>query len=785
MKYYNAFGEPGYHSAFLTTFSFSAQAFEDIAFSKLRGAGCRNVAVLADQSMVNMSIEEFGAPRFAGSLYHLAKVSVPGAFHPKITLLLGEKKGRLLIGSANLTALGMAGNKELISDLVYTPEEPEPLPIFQSVFEFITAYAPSQDPWFPVAKERALEQSPWLMDDSSGERMASPEGLRFICDGEDETVLEQIGAAIGDDTIERLVVMSPFWDRKLEGLKKLREMLGSPSTDVLIEKARGEFPASSLKSGAGVELFDVEDKGKPRSNHAKLFVALGREWDHVISGSVNCTVPALLGRSVARGNAEAAIYTRVPTGTALEKLGLADYREEPIDLSFLSDPIALETDDDKREPIEAGTFELRGNKLSWIPPNGRLTVPAAVKVHDTLGESLWDDFTVKSVERTSWYLDLSLTRPKTARLCFPDGRLSASGIVIDFDVLAPATLPSKAGKKAKVADQLLGTTSEDLALVGFLAELEAIEMDEIGSLDAKFGKGRQCQDDESDARPFVTLSYDDFVKARERAEATKEREAAFIVGRSNRAADLVSSCLNRLIGLVSRDLSEEEDAELQRVATQDPTQQEPQEPAENGPTDSASEEQEDNDVKQAKERSRDYTKKIAEAVAAFESRAKALRGRSITSIELVRLRLLLQIILNYAEPVAGGLGRRNALPISDKSNHGWPRLIGRLLMQHFGTFRALQDIRLEEDENEQDRILEYLAVAYFAAQVAKQAVEGHPRADVLRKPMDRLAVDIAQQSSLTINGRKKDQEYFGTMLQRLEGRFCESLGTSPVPPLGE
>lgn len=39
MKYFEAFGEGGFHSAFMTTYAFGSLAFEDIPFPKLRGAG--------------------------------------------------------------------------------------------------------------------------------------------------------------------------------------------------------------------------------------------------------------------------------------------------------------------------------------------------------------------------------------------------------------------------------------------------------------------------------------------------------------------------------------------------------------------------------------------------------------------------------------------------------------------------------------------------------------------------------------------------------------------------
>lgn len=97
-------------------------AFGGIYSSQLREMGLRG--------MTNASFDDFGPPRFAGTLYHVVKTSMPGAFHPKITLLVGEKKGRLLVGSANLTALGLGGNRELVADISFTDELPELVSLF-------------------------------------------------------------------------------------------------------------------------------------------------------------------------------------------------------------------------------------------------------------------------------------------------------------------------------------------------------------------------------------------------------------------------------------------------------------------------------------------------------------------------------------------------------------------------------------------------------------------------------------------------------------------------------
>lgn len=250
MRYYDAFAESGFHSAFLTTYAFGAQAFEDIPFSRLRGSGCRNITVLADRQMVNQSFAEYGPPKFAGTSYHLVKADAPGAFHPKITLLIGAKKGRLLVGSANLTALGLAGNKELVANIAYTPETPEHARYFAEALTYIRRNVPPEDLWVSTAMQRALRAAPWLRQALEAETPPDEKAgseIALLLDRPGTTIIEQIVRLVGDDPIERLIVVSPYWDTRLEGLARLRTALAMPPTDLLIEARTTGFPTSELQ----------------------------------------------------------------------------------------------------------------------------------------------------------------------------------------------------------------------------------------------------------------------------------------------------------------------------------------------------------------------------------------------------------------------------------------------------------------------------------------------------------------------------------------------------------
>src|SRR3546814_2869258 len=84
---------------------------------------------------------------------------------------------------------------------------------------------------------------------------------------------------------------------------------------------------------------------------------------------------------------------------------------------------------------------------------------------------------------------------------------------------------------------------------------------------------------------------------------------------------------------------------------------------------------------------------------------------------MVRLRALMQIILSHAQPIAGPYSASQILPVYTADAYDWPRLIGRLLQLHFGASRALQNLAVENDEAEQQRVIEYLALLIGRAHV--------------------------------------------------------------------
>lgn len=573
MKYFDVFAESGFHSAFLTTYAFGAQAFEDLPFSRLRGSGCRNIVILADRQMVNQSFAELGPPKFAGSSYHLVKADAPGAFHAKITLLIGAKKGRLLIGSANLTALGLGGNKELVASLSYGEDITGNARHFASALHYIRSKVPPDDLWFVTAMQRALRSSPWLrdaMENPFSEQEAEPE-VALVHDRPDVTILDQIAARVGDDRIERLIVVSPYWDMKLEGLARLRAILGEPPTALLIDAASTYFPKSELPRFSGVEMFKVDASDSKRFVHAKLVIAQGQTWDHVISGSMNCTLPALLGPMVVRGNAEAGIYKRVPPGTALAALGLDTYRDAPLQPSDLHDLASASAKTPAGEAYtDGGTMTLQSGRLAWKPPTGFVPRSAiAITLRDRDEVRFGNRIDLVQGGDTAWRLDLDAGRPKSGIVHFADGSASAPVQVVDLDVLAVRTLPPAQGRKKSLTDILAEALNEDLILIETLNQLEALELEETGVAADAEPKALSAPPAASTEQPHSVLPYDEFVRARNKAMAQGSQFSGGFFGRHDSPTNTLSAALNRIIGLVGLDLDADEDRELRAIAAMD------------------------------------------------------------------------------------------------------------------------------------------------------------------------------------------------------------------------
>lgn len=360
----------GYHSAFVTSFSVEFNGFEELMLPQLAAAGSTNIMLIADERMSAIALADGTAlPQQLGRNYVLhGPEQSSGVFHPKILLQLGRDGGRAFVGSANATAAGIGGNLELVTELQCTATPSPEQSLIASIWDYVREVSTESAGAAADALNWAAQKTPWLQSAPRATSVELPDGslLGFFANPGPGGIAERFVTQI-QSPVERLIILSPYWD-DLSALRFLQTAMGSPASTILIDRDTHEFPLDQELAPA-TKLVDITDFHPRRFKHAKLIIAQTAEFDHVLTGSANCTTAAMGAGGFAGHNAEASVYRRVPRNIAIESLGLDDVLgKEPISANELTAatpnaPIPLAA---AREKMP-GRFEAERGELLWVP----------------------------------------------------------------------------------------------------------------------------------------------------------------------------------------------------------------------------------------------------------------------------------------------------------------------------------------------------------------------------------------------------------------------------------
>ncbi|MFC5051073.1 hypothetical protein ACFPK9_10695 [Rubritalea spongiae] len=321
-----------YDHALVSTFTFSPRFFEEYMlerFKALQGKG--GITVFLDRGQYEEVIEctaqdKDWVPKLANRRYLLQPVSVPGVFHPKVFLFTSEKRGLLIIGSANFTQDGLGGNAELVSVFEFeVGKKEEALALFQSAFQFFESLIqqwPSKDGSSNVDEVR--RDTPWL---TSPLDKSAPETIPSLLHNLDEALWPQIVKGLG--SVDELSLVSRFFDKKPQILDSVCKNLGQPKVNVYTEPKRGGLSPDWLKypyaHNKSLSIYHCKygDAEHRQPLHAKGYALSADGQTTLAIGSANFSTAALLRRANA-GNVEVMLlYPPQPTHI-LNPMGILD-----------------------------------------------------------------------------------------------------------------------------------------------------------------------------------------------------------------------------------------------------------------------------------------------------------------------------------------------------------------------------------------------------------------------------------------------------------------------------
>jgi hypothetical protein len=638
-------------------------------------------------------------------------------------------------------------------------------------------------------------RTPWLHDatPSSGiETLSDGTAAALLTTGERDGIAMQFADAIGDDgPVQRLIVITPYWDEELAALSFLNERLAPQKIQALIDRNDASFPKSARFSKR-LELFDREGFQKGRFLHAKALIAQTRTADHALYGSANCTVAALGDGRFGGTNEEICLYRRFPKSSLVSALGLDDclVASARVDIKDLKS-LDRADEPDVREWFTRypGRFECQFETLTWTPPSAVDLDAVTIELLNRSGQPM--SGTLRQTAGVGgatlrFSIASAQERPAFARLKYRDGTFSSPAVVMIIDKIREAAREARSKRIEDAIGRVSEEGEEGLWLLEVLDTLESSEREHApGMPPTRAAKTRA--DDEPEVEPSRKLSYEEFVAGRQPRSAERGVERNSLTGSE---LAVVRGFMNRVLGLSTEDSeSSEIDDQLsveKAFELADETSN-GEEIAQTGGAKGSERVQrtETDDNAKRKEQRRQLARRqatreeLAEAVDKFIARvARRKKAQELTTFDVLRLRAMLMIVAaaGYADgKEASDASDRTSLQVLpvDSAEFGWPRMIGKILFGFFGgPDPAIKQVLIEGTHDQMsDDIVECWATCFWAVQACLNA-SVVPAVDATRRLCDR----VYQLTALT--GPELMDQSVVHLIGRLNDRFCVRLGLS-------
>ena len=284
-----------FHTSIVFTYAFDFTLYDGLIRRALKRSGVLNQIVFCDLQCYDANLREAATTLYLGRQYSVTPVHQNGAFHPKMYLLMGNRHGRLLVGSGNTTVGGLISNAEVFGLFDYDATEGTgPHPALSQCFEFAQTCAKDSSLAVQRQIKNAAQAASWL------KLPPASDGRTLLIGGPGRPpLLEQLRASLPPGKADGIVLCSSSFDRRLKGLQKVAEISKTKPICILQPDAvelDGKV-VSSLGSAVHWRAFDdpypKEQRRRHAKAHAKLYIFGHGPSEICAFGSANASEPAL------------------------------------------------------------------------------------------------------------------------------------------------------------------------------------------------------------------------------------------------------------------------------------------------------------------------------------------------------------------------------------------------------------------------------------------------------------------------------------------------------------
>jgi HKD family nuclease len=283
--------------AIFSTFDFDPLYFENRLLGSTSLEKARRILVFMDGGRYDQLVRRDIHARYVNERYLLVPIRPPnGAFHPKLHLLLQEKKALIFCGSNNLTPGGSTTNLELLNvvEVLQQTEDAGSHGLLADTMAFYLRACDYADRLLAATARKWLEEicrdQPWI---NTSDKLRSYPQLVTSADG---PLWDQLDTAMADRKPDRILIISPFYDQDLRLLKAVRKRWPCP-IEICAQEQTSHLPAKRLSKLENISLYSLQAENSRRL-HAKLFACkLGKRW-LCLTGSANFTTAAFEGQNM-------------------------------------------------------------------------------------------------------------------------------------------------------------------------------------------------------------------------------------------------------------------------------------------------------------------------------------------------------------------------------------------------------------------------------------------------------------------------------------------------------
>lgn len=408
-----------FHSAVLTAYAVDLIHFDRHLVNILHRKQICSINVLADANQLEKEMA-YVNPRFMkgiGKEYSIQGISSKGAFHPKINIFVGDDAVLIVLGTGNLTVPGHGKNHEVFTGLMIDINNDTHRPLIEECWQYLYRFS-SQLGSFD--KNRILREIPENCSMLSPAYQVVPHRLCSVQSGlyaallynDDSTsYLKQIIDIVPIRDVQKVTVVSPFFDESGESLLTFAELCPNAEIDVLIHRSCS-LPPCNIPENKRISFFDFEEteRGKMcfkvyhRQLHAKIIHFKSSDKEFCVIGSANATI-AGLGTIKNRGiNDEFGIIYVSSNTDFLDELGLKTRKKIDFKVTEMKRAVSDCTDD------ESGKYKV----LSAQYESGRLSILFDKPIPENSFVAIDDGYNIaickiESIEGERCYVGTKLT----------------------------------------------------------------------------------------------------------------------------------------------------------------------------------------------------------------------------------------------------------------------------------------------------------------------------------------------------------------------------------------